>query len=272
MISRIAVVHGVIELGGRSKNLARVAAAIEGARLYSGIGLVVLPQMLNGATLYKFGGEQWEAKIKGESLHGRTIKFFVDVASKHHVNFLLGPILERRGARLYRSAIFMSPTGVVKAVRQTTMPSLLGQGKELPLIDAEKFRLWIYMGEDIFYPELAFVLCLSGAQLVVFYPSYDLDSEKQLKLASARAIEAGLPVLVVGGTVIRRGRTLASVPTTVINWRGEVEEEVREAETKLVVVTVNLKERSAPINASIIKLRERALRRALGSLLSDFTA
>jgi len=254
---RIAVIHTFIELNARKRNIERVSKAIERILQHDEhVKMIILPQMLNGIALYE-GIVRKGVKVNGELIPGPTVEELININRKYAVTLLAGPILERRGSRLYRSAVFISNSEVKKVVRQVSVGGGVSGYNEIPYIDSVDLKVGVYIAEDIFYPDVALALSILNPNITVVFPHFVNDVAKQQLMAKARALESRSVTIIVGGIYTHRQDVLAVVPTVVISEEGDDIERVDKMDERVVVLDINVRSRD---NSMIIAERRRFLR------------
>ncbi|MEM2698096.1 MAG: carbon-nitrogen hydrolase family protein [Ignisphaera sp.] len=262
----IAVIHSCIEIGNRAKNIARIGRIIEKLGGSNSVDLVVAPQMINGIPLYKHP-TIIKARKGAETIPGSTTQEMSNIANRYNRNLLVGPILERRGTKLYRSAFLVIPIlGIKGVVRQLEGFEGYGSNIEVPLFDVNKFKVGVVIAEDIFYPEISLLLDLMGIDTLIFYPTFDINLNKQRHLMMVRAIETKCTSIMVGGTMTKRGEVLLEIPTIAVDENGDTIEELGGGEDKVLLIKVGVKSSkeitAQPRKNVLVKLRK---------LLSYFT-
>lgn len=257
----VAIIHSSIEVGNRAKNIVKIERIIERLSRSSNIDLIVTPQMINGALLYNHPIVVKRIRRIAESIPGTTTQEMGAMANKYNKNLLVGPILERRGAKVYRSAFLVIPIlGVKNVIRQLETFEGSSSNIEIPLLNMNKFKVGILIAEDILYPEVSLLLNLMNIDVLIFYPTLDMNLNKQRQLIIMRAIESKCTGVMVGGTITRRGEVLLDVPTIAVDENGDVIEELIGIEDKVLLVRVNVKTDKGFINHHrknvLIKLRK----------------
>lgn len=238
----VAVIHSSIEVGNRARNIVKIERIIEKLSRSGDIDLVVIPQMINGAPLYNYPATTKRTKRMAETIPGNTTQEISIIANKYNRNLLVGPILERRGAKLYRSAFLVIPVlGIKGVVRQLETFEGYSSNIEAPLLDMSKFKVGVIIADDILYPEISLLLNLVNIDILIFYPTLDMNISKQRQLVMMRAIESRCTGIMVGGTITRRGEALLDIPTIAVDENGDVIEELIGIEDKVLLVKANVK-------------------------------
>ncbi len=236
----VAIIHSSIEVGNRARNIAKIERIIERLSRSIGIDLIVIPQMINGVLLYNYPITTKRIRRVAEGIPGRTTQEMGAIANKYGKNLLVGPILERRGAKLYRSAFLVIPILGIKGVIRQLEP-FGGSNIEMPLLNMDKFRVGILIAEDILYPEISLLLNLMSIDVLIFYPTLDMNLNKQRQFVIMRAIESRCTGVMIGGTITRRGEALIDIPTIAVDENGDVIEELIGVEDKVLLVKASVK-------------------------------
>ncbi len=255
----VAIIHGSIEMNNKAKNITKIQNIIE--KLYENhFDLIIIPQMINGVPLYRLVGIK-KVRQTTETIPGSTSQEISSIANKYNKNLLVGPILERRGTKLYRSAFLVIPMlGLKGVIRQLETPNDYGSSLEAPVFDMSKFKVGILIAEDIFYPEISLILNLINIDVLVFYPTLEMDLYKQRHLIVMRAIENKCTSIMIGGTITRKGEAILEIPTIAVDENGAIIEEIIGAEDKILLVKINAKEKKESITRHrrnvLLKLRK----------------
>jgi len=150
--------------GEVERNLDRAEALIEGAQA----DLLVLPELFN--TGYLITSKEEIDALAEEVPGGRTTQRLAAVAKRKNVHIVAG-MAARSGAKLFNSAILVSPKGSVDVYRKVHLffeeklwfeP---GDG-EFPVFDIGPCKAGIMVCFDWFFPESMRTLSLKGAQVV----------------------------------------------------------------------------------------------------------
>jgi len=150
--------------GQVDRNLDRAEALIEGAQA----DLLVLPELFN--TGYLITSKEEIGALAEEAPGGKTSQRLVALARRNNVHLVAG-MAERSGARIFNSALLVSPTGFVASYRKVHLffeeklwfdP---GDGG-FEVYDIGPCRVGIMVCFDWFFPESMRTLALKGAQVV----------------------------------------------------------------------------------------------------------
>jgi predicted amidohydrolase len=259
----IGVIHGLIELGKFDQNIQKVEEISERARS-EGVDILVLPSMINGIPIFELK-KNLRIKRSAETIPGRTTEYLASIANKYNLYIVPGPILERRGSKIYRSVVAIDPAMNIKAViSQISTPSGYGQGSVPPIIFVKDISMGIFIAEDIHLPELVLLMKFTGINIALFY-SYPYTSlDKIISILKARAIELKVMVVSVGCTVKRKDEEVLFIPTTIIDDNGVVVHEVLDKSVKMIKITISNPQNREPIAmTSAYRKLLKTLRKAL---------
>ncbi|RLD32745.1 MAG: hypothetical protein DRI73_06590 [Bacteroidetes bacterium] len=124
-----------------------------------------------------------------ETVPGPTTDFLGKIAKENNMYIVAG-ILERDGHAVYNTAILLDRGGKLAGkYRKVALPREeieggVAPGSSIPVFDTDFGRIGIMICWDVFFPEVARMLAVQGAE-VVFLPIWGGN----LTLAKARAIE-----------------------------------------------------------------------------------
>ncbi|MEM1644340.1 MAG: carbon-nitrogen hydrolase family protein [Ignisphaera sp.] len=251
----IAVVHGVIELGKSEQNIRKFEEVLERARI-EGVEIILLPAMINGVPIFDLM-KNLRIKKTAETIPGKTSEQLAVLANKYGLHIVVGPILERRGSKLYRSAFIVEPSINLKAViSQILTPLGYGQGSSISIVTIKNTNIGVLIAEDIYLPELSLLMRIVGVDIVVFYPYPYTSSDKVMAVLKTRALELKTIVICVGCTIKRKDEEIAFIPTVIVDENGVVVHEILDKSTKMIKITIptNHKRNSLTLNSAHRKL------------------
>lgn len=165
--SVVACVQMEPHVGAKRENVARSIQYIEEAAK-SGASLVVLPELTN--TGYVFADRE-EAFSLAEDIPGsETARAWADAAQRLSVHIVAG-IAEREGERLYNSAVFIGPSGLIGVYRKLHLwdrEHLFFEpgDRGVPVFDTSLGRISIAICYDGWFPEVYRLAAMQGADLV----------------------------------------------------------------------------------------------------------
>jgi predicted amidohydrolase len=190
-------------VGRNLEQMAELAAAADA-------DLLVYPEL--AATGYEFTDATEVAKHAEKFADGPTAEFLISHARKHRMTLIAG-YPEREGDRLYNSCMLATPDGQAWNYRKL---HLFSRENELfspgdappPVAETPAGRVGLMICFDWFFPEVARMLALNGAQIIA-HPSNLVLGYCQ-KAMYARSVENGVFTITANRTGIesRAGRTL----------------------------------------------------------------
>lgn len=141
---------------------------------------------------------------------GRSVVLLEALARQLGVHLAVGLIEDHDYYHLRNSVALLGPEGVagVAAEMHTPVarhPTYVG-GRECRVMDVKGAKIGVLVGDDIYYPEVARMLTLQGAQLLLACLARPVDDvasgilnwrEQAVTVLSARAIENGVCVVAV---------------------------------------------------------------------------
>lgn len=172
--------------------------------------LLVLPEL--GAIGYEFRDPAEAAQYAEAAGAGPTTDLLRTLAARHQVTLVLG-YPERVRHKLYNSCMMVQPNGGVSNYRKAHLFSreneLFSPGDAAPPVVQTSFgKVGLMICFDWFFPEVARLLALNGAQ-VIAHPSNLVLTHCQ-RAMYARSVENGLFTVTANrfGTEERAGRKL----------------------------------------------------------------
>lgn len=141
------------------------------------VDLVVFPEL--ALTGYHCGDGFFDV---AETIPGCATDFFADLAQKHHLHIIWGMVEKTLPDVLYNAAALVGPDGYIGRWRKNTLPGhatdaggvgafpdrrYFKNGSDLEVYDTPIGRIGLLICYDIFFPELARLLTLKGADVIV---------------------------------------------------------------------------------------------------------
>lgn len=164
---RLGVLQFSPRFGAPGANLDRIDAMITASPRAD---LWVLPELCT--TGYQFRSRA-EAKALAEPLDGPSVARLRALARRRRIHLVAG-FAERRGERLYNSALVISPVGLLGVYRKTHLfwreKRWFAPGDALPLFRTPWGPMGVLICYDWRFPEAARSLALRGAWLIA-HPS-----------------------------------------------------------------------------------------------------
>lgn len=191
----------------------------------AGAQLLVMPEL--GTTGYEFVDAEEVARYAEPAGSGPTSQWLLALASKHNVSLVLG-YPEQHEDRLYNSCMLARPDGCLFNYRKIHLFSrekeLFSAGDALPpVVDTPAGRVGLMICYDWFFPELARILALGGAQILA-HPANLVLAYCQ-KAMYARCVENHVYAITANrdGVETRAGRTMEFTGgSQILDIRGKV--------------------------------------------------
>ncbi|MGM0878178.1 MAG: carbon-nitrogen hydrolase family protein [Bacillota bacterium] len=234
---KIAIGQITPETGQKNKNLEKMKRyTIEAAE--QGVKLVSFPEL--ALTGYNCGDDFFEV---AEPIPGNAVSFFKEIAAQHDIYIIWGMPEKSINGILYNSAVLVGPEGYIGSWRKNTLPGhatdqtgpgafpdrrYFKAGEDLPVFDTVIGKIGVLICYDIFYPELARLLTLKGADIIVGIsgsPIFEKDIFEPI--VKARAMENTINFVYTnlvgqegettywgGGCIIGAGEKETKVPGT----------------------------------------------------------
>ncbi|WP_134169155.1 nitrilase family protein [Paraburkholderia caballeronis] len=154
-------------IGDRRANVAHSLERIEKAAQH-GASLLVLPELSN--TGYAFASRPEAFELAESLADGETVRAWCAAAQRLGVHIVAG-IAERDGERLYNSAVFVGPTGVIGSYRKLHLwndeKRFFEPGdRGLPVFDTGFGRIAIAICYDGWFPEVYRLASAQRADIV----------------------------------------------------------------------------------------------------------
>lgn len=184
---KLAAVHFNLPGSGRSVGENREAfAPLIAEAAEKGADLIVLPELLTCK------GVTHDYVSVAESVPGPSTEYFGVLAKKHDCYLVVG-LPERDGHLVYNVAALIGPDGgLVGKYRKVTLPREeiargIAPGHDYPVFDTRFGKVGMMVCYDVFFPEVARQLAMSGAEVIAL-PIWGGNP----RLAAARCAENGV--------------------------------------------------------------------------------
>lgn len=195
----IAIAQITPETANKNANLEKMTRfVLEAAQ--QGAELIVFPEL--ALTGYHCGDRFFEV---AETLPGATTDYFTQLARQHSIHIIWGMVEKTLPGILYNAAALVGPEGYIGGWRKNTLPGhatdnggagafpdrrYFSHGGELEVYNTAIGRIGALICYDIFFPELARLLTLKGADVIVGIsgsPAFEKDIFEPI--VKARAME-----------------------------------------------------------------------------------
>ncbi len=258
----IAIIHTSIELGSRLKNIEKIRNSLNKIKDRK-VGIIVIPAMVNGIPIFTSFARTIKIRRVAEIIPGSTSQSLDKLSVEFNKKFIVGPILERRGSKIFVSSFYIVPNkGVTNIIRHVAASGDFLRSTELPIIVDNDMKICVFYGRDVFLPEVSLSAYLLGTDVAIAYPDLDYDLHKQRLALITRALELNSTVILVGGSVTRKGEPLIQLPTIIIDEEGDIVNETSE-EDKVILIDIEIKTRKKYIDYGRKNLLKR-LRKLIG--------
>ncbi len=174
-VVRVAAAQLEPHVGEKAFNVAKALAALRRA-VESQVDLIVLPELSNSGYLFQSRAEAFQ--LSEPVPDGPTCLEYLEAINGTQLHVVAG-ICERDGDRLYNTAVFLGPDGYIGKYRKLHLwneeklffePGNLG----LPLFHLPFGRVGILICYDAWFPEVARILKLQGADIICDPTCWDL--------------------------------------------------------------------------------------------------
>lgn len=245
---KIAIGQITPETGQKTKNLEKMKHyAIEAAKQEA--TLVVFPEL--ALTGYNCGDDFFET---AEPIPGDSVSAFMEIAAEYNIYIIWGMPEKSINGILYNAAVLVGPEGFIGSWRKNTLPGhatdqtgpgafpdrrYFKAGEDLPVFDTAIGKIGVLICYDIFFPELARLLTLKGADMIIGIsgsPAFEKDIFEPI--VKARAMENTITFVYTnlvgqegeiaywgGGCIIGAGEKETKVPGTPVICKAPYEGE-----------------------------------------------
>lgn len=244
---RIAVAQTDPTLGEVQHNLREISQAIVAA----GSDLVVFPEC--ALTGYGFDSRE-ESLAVAQTIPGPATEELTRVCREAGSHAIVG-LIEQEGERLYNSAAFVGPAGLIGRYRKMHIP-FIGVDRFVdpgdlgfPVFESPVGRIGILICYDLSFPEAARVLKLGGAQLVCVITNWPQAARISCELAPmVRAQENHVHLVAADRVGTEAGFTFRGT-SRIIDCEGVIRAEAgTEPETLLAELDLAAADRNRIVN------------------------
>ncbi|MFX0198707.1 MAG: nitrilase-related carbon-nitrogen hydrolase [Candidatus Hodarchaeota archaeon] len=235
-------------------NMIEIISRVERAS-YLLSDLIVLPELFNiGREIKKDKG----IRELAETVPGLVTDSFSKISRKYR-NYIVGTILENENGKLFNTAFLVGPDGYIGKYRKTHLwedeisyltPGDLG----FPVFNTSFGNLGIMIGYDGFFPEVARILTLQGADIIAWPALWDMEIYPSI-LCPARSVDNRIFITAasqVGDGMV--GQSMIADPDGMILSRGEKD---KEQFVKAKLDLYNSRNKKRFVNGSVIFDRKR---------------
>ena len=240
MKERVQVACGQMqpEFGETTANLERIGRMVEGA----GADIMIFPELVTSG--YEFRDRRELRKLAIDLGGGEEISRLKSLAGDTGTHIVLG-LPERSGRMLFNSAVLIEPSGRVTVYRKLHLfdreKKLFDPGEsEPPVVETPVGRLGLMVCFDWIFPEVARLLALKGAQ-VILHPS-NLVLQYCQRAMFARSVENGVFTVTCNrvGSESRTGRTLTFTGASqILSPRGQILAQAGNAGEEIISAEIN---------------------------------
>ncbi|BEP18463.1 carbon-nitrogen hydrolase family protein [Pyrofollis japonicus] len=245
MTITVALIHMRLKPLAKKSNLEKARKLVRDAAL-KGANLAVLPSFVNTGPFFLYyprTRNQSIARNQAERIPGSTYEYLSMMAIENGIYIVAGPIVERAGPKMFLTTLIIMPNGALLAKYRKIAPNIVDEdigispGREIVVFNDAGRAMGLLAEDDIYYPEIARALLLSGATAMIatLRPGEDVNKVKLSLLA--RSIENRVPILAVGGA-FETVENVIDIPTMVIDPQNGIVEEINEPKDTFLLVEV----------------------------------
>ncbi|EOD01577.1 nitrilase-related carbon-nitrogen hydrolase [Caldisalinibacter kiritimatiensis] len=170
-------------IGDKDANMRKVKTLIKKAikTQKNHIDLFVLPELsITGPITNKE-----DAYNLAEELDGQTVNFFKDLATKNNTHIVFG-MIEKENKKFYNSAVLIAPNGEIKGVYKKTHLNEYDRkwaypGNKINVFSTDIGKIGIMLGYDVAFPEVAGVMAVKRADIIVVPTTYNEDIDCRIE-------------------------------------------------------------------------------------------
>ena len=193
---RVAVIQTQPRRAEIDRNRRDALSKIEEA-MADGCRLIALPECaISGYAI----DDPTEAMRLAEPLDGPSVTAVARLCARSGASVVFG-LLERSGDRLFNSAVLVGPAGLVGVHRKghivrVAADAHVEHGSEINVFEAGGIRIGMMICYEVRFPEVARVMALAGAQLIVVVANWPAGADVNPDILSpARAAENNVHLL-----------------------------------------------------------------------------
>jgi predicted amidohydrolase len=191
---KISLAQICCKAASKTDNLKRIEKAVAKAKRQSA-DIVIFPEL--ALTGYVVRDQIYEL---AETVPGPSTKILEDIAkrTKMHIVFGMPERTDKTQATIYNTAVLVGPNGLLGKYRKMYLPThsvfeekrYFRPGYEAAVFDTELGKIGLIICYDIFFPEVARLTRLKGAQLIICISASPAIRRAYFEtLTTARALE-----------------------------------------------------------------------------------
>jgi predicted amidohydrolase len=191
---KISLAQICCKAANKTDNLKRIEKAVVKAKRQSA-DIVIFPEL--SLTGYVVRDQIYEL---AETVPGPSTKILEGIAkrTKMHIVFGMPELTDKTQATIYNTAVLVGPNGLLGKYRKMYLPThsvfeekrYFRPGYEAAVFDTELGKIGLIICYDIFFPEVARLTRLKGAQLIVCISASPAIRRAYFEtLTTARALE-----------------------------------------------------------------------------------
>jgi predicted amidohydrolase len=191
---KISLAQICCKAANKTDNLKRIEKAVVKAKRQSA-DIVIFPEL--SLTGYVVRDQIYEL---AETVPGPSTKILEGIAkrTKMHIVFGMPELTDKTQATIYNTAVLVGPNGLLGKYRKMYLPThsvfeekrYFRPGYEAAVFDTELGKIGLIICYDIFFPEVARLTRLKGAQLIVCISASPTIRRAYFEtLTTARALE-----------------------------------------------------------------------------------
>ncbi|RLG81777.1 MAG: hypothetical protein DRO40_09205 [Thermoprotei archaeon] len=254
----IAIYHGVTRLYAKKYNVEKTKMIAKIARAKNA-RLLILPPYFNTGPVLEYSDNAMRRYVNRlfEQVSDSSIRAMKNTALSEDIDVFITSFLEKSGAYYYISSMLIDREGVIvdkyRKIVLTDVESSYGvhSGRSPGLFVSSRMKIGVLIENEVFVPELARVLSISGVDLLITSLNPLDYSHKMIStIGRARAIENGLHHILVGSIVEFHNKVVCSAPTIIYDYDGNIVFEYNSIEPAIIFIEQDylLKKINPPID------------------------
>lgn len=185
-----------------NENMIKIISKVEKASFLLS-NIIVLPEMFNFGRTPK---KNKSLRDLAETVPGPVTDIFSRISKKYR-NYIVGTILEKEDGKLFNTAFLVGPEGYIGKYRkihlwEDEMSCLASGNLGFPIFKTNFGNLGIMIGYDGFFPEVARILTLQGADILAWPALWDMEVYPSI-FCPARSVDNR--IFIIAATQIGEG-------------------------------------------------------------------